>query len=137
MGDAQLMPPLPRLFFVRLKKRLSHVFWHGGLPRSIMSRCPKAPQYGSAMHRLSVSEAQRNFLGLLDRVCSEGVGVELQRDDNVIAYLTPALPQSTLKARDLNAFLNKLPKLEADAQAFSADLRTIRREFPAEASPWG
>ena len=88
------------------------------------------------MHRLTVSEAERNFAGLLNRVCSEGIAVELQRDDNVVAYLTPALPQSPLKIGDLNAFLRQLPRLEEDADAFTADLHAIRREFPAEVNPW-
>jgi antitoxin (DNA-binding transcriptional repressor) of toxin-antitoxin stability system len=92
---------------------------------------------GFVMHRLTVTEAERNFSGLVNRVCSEGIGVELQRGDSVIAYLTPARPQSPLKVRDLNAFFQRLPKLEEDADAFAADLRAIRSELPAEADPWG
>ena len=89
------------------------------------------------MNRLTVAEANRDFVGLVDRVCSEGVGVELQRDNRVIAYLTPAMPQSPLKVGDLNAFLQQLPKLEDDVDQFSADVRAIRREFPPEVDPWG
>ena len=88
------------------------------------------------MHRVSVSEAEQDFAGLVNRVYSEGIGVELQRGDSVIAYLTPAVPQSMLKIGDLNGFLRGLPKLEEDADAFLADLRAIRIEFPAEANPW-
>ena len=84
------------------------------------------------MYRLTIAEAERNIVGLINRVCSEGVGVELQRDDNVVAYLTPALPHSPLKAGKLSAFLKQLPKLEDDVDAFSADVHAIRREFPAE-----
>jgi len=82
------------------------------------------------VHRLTVAEADRDFAGLVSRVCSEGVGVELQREDSVVAYLTPALPRSPLKVGNLAAFLKQLPKLEDDADAFLADLRTIRRELP-------
>jgi hypothetical protein len=82
------------------------------------------------MYRFTVTEAERKYAGLVNRVCSEGVGVELQRDDGVIAYLTPGLPQSPLKIRDLNAFLQQLPKLDDDAGAFSADVRAIRGSFP-------
>jgi antitoxin (DNA-binding transcriptional repressor) of toxin-antitoxin stability system len=89
------------------------------------------------MQRLTITEAERNFAGLVNRVCSEGISVELQRDNSVIAYLTPALPQSPLKVCNLNAFLQQLPKLEDDTDAFSADVRTIHREFPAEVDPWG
>jgi hypothetical protein len=92
---------------------------------------------GQSMNRLTVAEAGRDFAGLVGRVCSEGVGVELQQGDSVVAYLTPAPPQSALKIRDLNAFLKHLPKLEDDADAFSADLRAIRHGFPAETDPWG
>ena len=89
------------------------------------------------MHRLTVAEAEQDFAGLVSRVYSEGIGVELQRGDSVIAYLTPAMPQSSLKVQDFNTFLQNLPKLGDDADAFSADIRAIRHEFPAETSPWG
>jgi antitoxin (DNA-binding transcriptional repressor) of toxin-antitoxin stability system len=80
------------------------------------------------MNRLTIAEAGRDFAGLVSRVCSEGVGVELQQGDSVIAYLTPAPPQSSLKVGDLNAFLQHLPRLEDDANAFLADVRAIRHE---------
>jgi hypothetical protein len=88
------------------------------------------------MDRLSVAEAGRDFAGLVSRVCSEGVGVELQQDDSVIAYLTPARLQATLKVQDLNAFLQQLPRLEDDVDALLADVRAIRHEIPAETNPW-
>ena len=90
-----------------------------------------------AMHRLSITDAEHNFVALVNRICSEGIGVELQRDENVVAYLTPALPQSSLKVRDLNSFLQNLPKLGGDADVFLTDVRAIRREFPTEVDPWG
>ena len=88
------------------------------------------------MHRISVTEAERDFAGLVNRVYSEGTPVELERDDKVVAALVPAVPRSPLKVGDLNAFLRGLPKLEDDADAFLKDLRQIRRELPAEADPW-
>jgi antitoxin (DNA-binding transcriptional repressor) of toxin-antitoxin stability system len=88
------------------------------------------------MDRLTVAEAGRDLAGLVSRVCAEGVGVELQQGDCVVAYLAPVRSRSMLNVRDLNAFLRQLPKLEDDADAFSTDLRTIRREFPAELNPW-
>jgi antitoxin (DNA-binding transcriptional repressor) of toxin-antitoxin stability system len=87
------------------------------------------------MVRVTVAEAQRDFANLVDRVCSEGIPVELQRGDEVIAHLTPAVPQSRLEVGELNAFLEALPKLGEDAAAFLEDVRAIRREFPSEASP--
>lgn len=88
------------------------------------------------MHRLTIVEAGQDFAALVDRVSSEGIAVELRRGESVVAYLTPAQPQSPLKAGDLNTFLQNLPKLGDDAEAFSADLHAIRREFPKEVNPW-
>jgi len=88
------------------------------------------------VHRITVAEAERDFANLVNRVYSEGIPVELERGDEVIAHLTPAVPRSRLKVRDLNAFLEGLPKLGEDADAFMEDVRAIRREFPAEADPW-
>ena len=88
------------------------------------------------MHRISVAEAERDFANLVNRVYSEGIPVELERDGEVIARLTPALPRSRLKVGDLNPFLEGLPKLREDADAFLEDIRAIRREFPSEADPW-
>jgi hypothetical protein len=36
----------------------------------------------------------------------------------------------------LNAFLQSLPSLGDDREAFSRDVRKIRAEIPAEANPW-
>jgi len=88
------------------------------------------------MVRISVAEAERDFANLVNRVHSEGIPVELERDNEVIAHLTPAAPRSRLKVGQLNAFLQALPKLEEDADAFLDDVREIRREFPSEPSPW-
>jgi antitoxin (DNA-binding transcriptional repressor) of toxin-antitoxin stability system len=82
------------------------------------------------MHRMTVSEAERDFSKLVDRVYSEGIRVELERGNIVVACLGPAGPHSPLKVKELNAFLAKLPKLDDDVEAFSQDIRTIRREFP-------
>ncbi len=88
------------------------------------------------MHRITVTEAERDFSNLVNRVYSEGISVELERGDKVIARLTPAGPRSPLKVQELNAFLASLPKLEDDAEAYRRDIRAIRGDFPAEANPW-
>lgn len=88
------------------------------------------------MHRISVTEAERDFGNLVNRVYSEGISVELERGDRVVARLTPAGPRSPLKIQDLNVFLASLPKLEEDAEALGQDIRAIRRDFPAEPNPW-
>jgi antitoxin (DNA-binding transcriptional repressor) of toxin-antitoxin stability system len=88
------------------------------------------------MQRMTVAEAERDLSRLVDRVHSEGISIELEREDKVVACLGPAGPPSSLKVQELNAFLEKLPKLDDDAEAFSDDIRAIRRTFPAEINPW-
>lgn len=88
------------------------------------------------MHQLTIAEAGQDFAAIVDRVASEGIAIEIRRGESVVAYLSPAQPRSKLKVGDLNAFLENLPKLGEDAEAFSADLLTIRQEFPQESEPW-
>jgi antitoxin (DNA-binding transcriptional repressor) of toxin-antitoxin stability system len=86
---------------------------------------------------MNVTEAEKNFATLVNKVYAEGISVDLERDDKVIARLTPAEPPSMLTVGELNAFLRGLPALGDDADAFAQDVRAIRSEFPAEADPWG
>lgn len=88
------------------------------------------------MQRIAVADAERDFSSLLHRVREEGVGFELAVGGTVVARLLPAVPESPVKVRDLNALLAGLPKLGDDSEAFSADVRSIRGEFPAEKSSW-
>ena len=83
---------------------------------------------------MNVAEAEQNFVKLVDKVCAEGISVDLERDDIVIARLMPAVPQSPLAVGELNAFLRNLPSLGDDADEFAQDVRAIRAEFPAEAN---
>jgi len=85
---------------------------------------------------MNVAEAEKNFANLVNKVYLEGIIVDLERDDKVIARLTPAEPRSALTVGELNAFLRKLPSLGDDAERFAQDVRAIRAEFPAEANPW-
>ena len=85
---------------------------------------------------MNVTEAERNFAKLVNRVYVEGISVDLERDNKVIARLTPAEPRSPLTVGELNAFLRALPPLGEDADDFAHDVRAIRAEFPAEANPW-
>ena len=88
------------------------------------------------MARISIVEAERDFSNLVNRVYAEGISIDLEKDDKVIARLTPAIPEAPLKVRDLNAFLQSLPKLGEDANAFSRDVQAARGRFPAETNPW-
>jgi antitoxin (DNA-binding transcriptional repressor) of toxin-antitoxin stability system len=88
------------------------------------------------MQRVTIAEAERDLSNLVNHVYSEGVSIELERGDKVIARLTPATPFSPVKIGDLNSFLQNLPKLADDAEAFSAEVQRLRREFPTETNPW-
>ena len=88
------------------------------------------------MKPISIADAQRDLSALVDQVISNGISVDLERDERVVARITPVRPTSKIKVRDLGAFLAGLPKLGDDAAAFSEDVKNIRREFPSEASPW-
>lgn len=85
---------------------------------------------------MNVSEVQQNFTQLVEKVYSEGISIDVQRDNKIVARLTPAVPQSPLALSQLAAFLRSLPPLGDDAQAFANDIRAIRASFPAEANPW-
>lgn len=85
---------------------------------------------------MNLAEAEKNFAKLVNKVYVEGISVDLERDDKIIARLTPAEPTSTLTVGGLNAFLRNLPALGDDADDFAHDLRSIRAEFPAEADSW-
>jgi antitoxin (DNA-binding transcriptional repressor) of toxin-antitoxin stability system len=83
------------------------------------------------MERMTVADAERDFSKLVNRVNSEGISVELEQGNKVVARLTPGAPRSPVKVGDLIAFLRSLPLLGDDSEAFSHDLREIRRQFPA------
>ena len=85
---------------------------------------------------MNITEAEKNFAKLVDKVYTEGVSVDLERDNQVIARLTPAEPRSPLTVGELNAFLRHLPALGDDADRFAQDVRAIRAEFRAEGNPW-
>ena len=43
---------------------------------------------------MNVADAEKNFAKLVDKVYAEGISVDLERDDRVIARLIPAEPIS-------------------------------------------
>jgi antitoxin (DNA-binding transcriptional repressor) of toxin-antitoxin stability system len=85
---------------------------------------------------MNVLEAEKNFAKLVDKVYAEGISVDLERDDKVIARLMPAEPRSPLTVGQLNAFLRSLPSLGDDADKFAEDVRAVRGQFPTEINPW-
>lgn len=44
--------------------------------------------------------------------------------------------KKTLLVNELNQFFSELPKLDDDADAFSADLNAIRQRLPVESNQW-
>ena len=81
---------------------------------------------------MQIGEAEKNFANLVNKVYLEGISVDLERDDKIIACLTPAEPRSPVTVGELNALLRNLPSLGNDADDFAHDVRAIRAEFPAE-----
>jgi len=85
---------------------------------------------------MNVVDAEKNFTKLVNRVYVEGVSVDLERDNKVIARITPAEPRSPATVGQLLTLLRSLPSLGKDADDFANDIRTIRDEFPSESNPW-
>jgi antitoxin (DNA-binding transcriptional repressor) of toxin-antitoxin stability system len=83
---------------------------------------------------MNVAEAEKNFAGLVNQVHTQGITIDLERDDKVIARLVPAAPPSPLTVGELSAFLRSLPSLGEDADAFARDVGDIRAPFLAETS---
>jgi antitoxin (DNA-binding transcriptional repressor) of toxin-antitoxin stability system len=80
---------------------------------------------------MQVKDGERVFLSLVNKVYAEGVSVDLERDDKVIARLIPDQQRPTLTMGEFATFLRSLPPLGDDADRFADDLRAIRAEFPA------
>lgn len=78
------------------------------------------------MERISVADAQRQFDDLVGRVTNDGVVVELERDDEVVARFAPA--KRAVRVADLNNIFSQFPSLNEDADKFADDLAQIRRE---------
>jgi len=86
---------------------------------------------------MNVLEAERTFSTLVDKVHREGISIDLERDNEVIARLTPAnSAPPRLTVLNLRAFLLGLPSLGDDAAEFADDLRAVRTHASAETSPW-
>ena len=88
------------------------------------------------MERLSVTQAVRQFSDLMNRVFYQGIIVELERGNRVIARIYPVAPESPLKVKDLNAFFHELPSLGEDSESFTKDLAEIRKQVPTERNRW-
>jgi antitoxin (DNA-binding transcriptional repressor) of toxin-antitoxin stability system len=74
---------------------------------------------------MNVAEAEKNFARLVNKVYTEGISVDLERDDKVIARLTPAMPRSPLTVGNLGVFMRGLPSLGDDAEDFARDIGSV------------
>lgn len=83
-----------------------------------------------------MSDAANNLSGLLERVFEQGISVELERGDKVVARIVPAGPTRTLCVEELADFFASLPPLGDDAEAFAEDVVLVRRAMPLDPSPW-
>lgn len=88
------------------------------------------------MERISVTQAVRQFSDLLNRVFYQGVSIELERGNKVIARISPVSSESPLKVKDLNRLFSELPLLRDDSESFAKDLENIREKIPLEKSQW-
>lgn len=77
------------------------------------------------MERISVIAAGRQFDELIRRVSREGVTIELERDNQVIAQLSPA--GRRVPVADLNRIFGSFPSLGDDANSFARDVERVRR----------
>ena len=89
------------------------------------------------MERINVTQAARNFSDLLNRVYYQGVSVELERGNKVIARLVPAIPAPSVPAEDLGKLLTSLPKLGDDAESFAEDVKGADEFLLSEDDAWG
>jgi len=85
---------------------------------------------------MNVAEAERNFAQLVEKVHREGVTIDLERDNQVIARLSPPEKRKTVTVGELAEFLRSLPPLGDDAESFAEDVRQARTGYPPEADPW-
>ena len=89
------------------------------------------------MERINVTQAARNFSDLLNRVYYQGVSVELERGNKVVARLVPVLPVPSVPAKDLEGLFASLPKLGDDAQSFAEDVKVADEFLLSEGDVWG
>ncbi|MBF0233677.1 MAG: antitoxin [Desulfamplus sp.] len=88
------------------------------------------------MERISVTQAVSQFSDLMNRVFYQGVIVELERGNKVIARISPVSQESPLKVENLNDFFHNLPSLSEDSKNFANDLEDIRSQIPMEHNQW-
>ncbi|MEX2488276.1 MAG: type II toxin-antitoxin system prevent-host-death family antitoxin [Pseudomonadales bacterium] len=76
------------------------------------------------MESITATKAARQFSDLLNRVAYRHETLEISRGGRTVARLTPVEPRTSVKLKDLNTLLSRLPRLTDDATAFAADVES-------------
>ena len=76
------------------------------------------------MKSITATKAARQFSDLLNRVAYRHETLEIRRGGRTVARLTPVEPTTSVKLKDLNTWLSRLPGLADDAAAFAADVES-------------
>ncbi len=80
------------------------------------------------MSCIPATNAARNFSDLINRVCYQGVSFEIERGNEVIARIVPAMTSATLSIADLDGQWAQLPRLDPeDAGLFETSIHDIRQ----------
>ncbi|HUG94230.1 MAG TPA: hypothetical protein VML55_25600 [Planctomycetaceae bacterium] len=86
--------------------------------------------------RVSLAEAASRLAELVDRINRDQITLDLEKDERVVARLSPAHEAPRMPVAKLAEFFARLPRLGEDAERFAEDVSRIRREMPAVADPW-
>ncbi len=89
------------------------------------------------MNRVSATNAACNFSDLINRVRYQGASFEIERVNEVVARIVPAMPSATLSIADLDERWMQLPRLDPeDADLFEASIHDIRQNATFSDSQW-
>jgi antitoxin (DNA-binding transcriptional repressor) of toxin-antitoxin stability system len=89
------------------------------------------------MNRISATHAALNFSDLINRVRYQGASFEIERGNEIIAKIIPAVPPATLSIAGLDEQWAQLPHLDPeDAVLFEASLDDIRQTATLPDSLW-
>jgi antitoxin (DNA-binding transcriptional repressor) of toxin-antitoxin stability system len=80
------------------------------------------------MNPISATHAARNFSELINRVRYQGESFEIERGNEVIAQIIPAVSSAAPSITELDEQWAQLPRLDpGDAALFEANLQGIRK----------
>lgn len=85
------------------------------------------------MKRVAIDSARECLDELIDLILKDGIAIEIERDDQVVACLSPVGRSGHGTVAEL---LSSLPDLGDDAEAFANDLEAVRRSIPPERPSW-